>query len=65
MIQNLYSGPYGVTFNTFQNFKNSNLAANTMAKCLCNTDVNKIAVLVFNSDSEEEFMLNDYDFEYT
>jgi hypothetical protein len=44
-------------------FRNSNLAANTMAKNLCIIGINKIKVLVFNSDSEEEFTSNDSDIE--
>jgi hypothetical protein len=34
-----------------------------MVQYLSNIGVNKIKVMVFNSGSEEEFMLNDYDTE--
>jgi hypothetical protein len=46
-------------------FRNSSLAASVMAKCSCNTELNKIKCLVFNSHSEEDYMSNDSDIEYT
>jgi hypothetical protein len=46
-------------------FRNRNFADSAMAKSLGNTGVNEFKVLIFNSDSEEEFMLNDSDFERT
>jgi prolyl-tRNA editing enzyme YbaK/EbsC (Cys-tRNA(Pro) deacylase) len=45
-------------------FRNSDLAANTMAKSLHGTGGNVIKMLVFNSDSEEHIS-NDSDIECT
>jgi hypothetical protein len=44
-------------------FRKSSLAATAMVKHSCNTVVNRIKILVLNSDSEEEFMSNDSDTE--
>jgi hypothetical protein len=59
-------GILDIMYSGLMHFRNSNLAATDMAKHTCNTAVNKMKVLVINSDFDSgKLKLNDSDTECT